>query len=228
MKINADLSRPAVEYSEQLPWAASPLAGVERRMLERDGDEVARATSIVRYAPQSYFDHHAHDLGEEFFVLEGVFSDEMGDFPAGMYVRNPPGSRHKPHSDAGCTIFVKLRQFEPADREYVRIDTTTAAWSPGITSGLSALPLHVHGHERVAALRLESRTQLDRMSHPGGVEIFVLDGVLEDEHGRYPKGTWLRNPPGSHHQPFSNEGCTLYVKIGHLGGRPVEGPTFLD
>lgn len=75
MKIHADLSQRAVVNSEVLPWVDSPMAGVQRRMLERDGEEVARATSIVRYAPGSYFSAHTHGGGEEFLVLEGVFSD---------------------------------------------------------------------------------------------------------------------------------------------------------
>src|SRR4029434_3257451 len=65
MKINADLGQRAVVYSEELPWVASPLPGVDRRMLERDGEEVARATSVVRYAPNSSFDAHVHGGGEE-------------------------------------------------------------------------------------------------------------------------------------------------------------------
>lgn len=77
--------------------------------------EVARATSIVRYAPESRFAEHIHELGEEFLVLEGMFSDEHGDYGAGTYVRNPPGSSHSPYTVDGCTIFVKLRQFDPAD-----------------------------------------------------------------------------------------------------------------
>jgi anti-sigma factor ChrR (cupin superfamily) len=135
MKLNADLSQRAVVYSEELAWVASPLAGVDRRMLERDGEEVARATSVVRYAPDSSFDAHTHGGGEEFLVLEGVFSDEHGDFGPGMYVRNPPGSRHTPRSGPGCTILVKLRQMAPDDQDYVRIDTARASWQPGPVEG---------------------------------------------------------------------------------------------
>ena len=213
MKIHADLNKRAVVYSADLPWILSPLAGVERRMLERDGDEVARATSIVRYGPNSYFDPHTHDEGEEFLVLEGVFSDEMGDFPAGMYVRNPPGSKHKPHSADGCTILVKLRQMDAADRNFVRIDTTAEEWRPGLNDGLSVMPLYERHSEHVALVRFAPGTHFGRHDHPGGEEIFVLDGVLEDEHGRYPKGTWLRNPPGSAHEPFSTDGCTMRSRI---------------
>ena len=216
MNINADLSQRAVVHSDELPWVASPLPGVQRRMLERDGEEVARATSIVRYAPQSAFAPHAHGGGEEFLVLDGVFSDESGDFGSGMYVRNPPGSRHTPRSEAGCTIFVKLRQMAPDDQQVVRVDTTRAAWQPGTVEGARVMPLHRHGRERVRLERLAPGTRLERHDHPGGEEILVLDGAFEDEHGRYMKGTWLRNPDGSAHAMLSPEGCMLLVKTGHL------------
>ena len=216
MNINADLSRRAVVYSAELPWVDSPLPGVQRRMLERDGEEVARATSIVRYAPGSAFSPHTHGGGEEFLVLEGVFSDESGDFGPGMYVRNPPGSKHRPSSASGCTIFVKLRQMEADDQAFVRIDTATAAWQPGSAEGVTVLPLYERAPEKVALMKLAPGARLDRHEHPGGEEILVLDGVLEDERGRYPEGTWLRNPDRSGHAPFSREGCTVYVKTGHL------------
>ena len=216
MNINADFTRRAVVYSEELPWVDSPLPGVQRRMLERDGDEVARATSVVRYAPNSAFSAHTHGGGEEFLVLEGVFSDEHGDFGPGMYVRNPPGSRHTPKSAPGCTILVKLRQMTADDQEYVRIDTTSAPWQPGEVAGLEVMPLHRHGSERVQLVRLAPGTRLPPHRHPGGEEIFVLEGAFADEEGRYPKGAWLRTPPGSMHEVISEGGCTLYVKTGHL------------
>lgn len=216
MNINADLTQRAVVRSDELPWVESPLPGVDRRMLERDGEEVARATSIVRYAPDSVFSAHSHGGGEEFLVLEGVFSDESGDFGPGMYVRNPPGSQHTPRSESGCTIFVKLRQMDPDDQEFVRIDTTSAPWRRGPVSGVSEMPLHERGSERVRLVKLAPGTRLDPHQHGGGEEILVLEGAFEDELGRYPKGTWLRNPDGSAHRVFSAEGCMLYVKTGHL------------
>jgi anti-sigma factor ChrR (cupin superfamily) len=216
MKLYADLSQRAVVLSEELPWLDSPMAGVQRRMLERDGEEVARATSIVRYAPGSYFSAHTHGGGEEFFVLEGVFSDEHGDYPAGTYVRNPVGSRHTPSSRIGCTILVKLWQMQPQDQQRVAIDTTQANWLPGTVEGLQVLPLHTYDTEQVALVKWEPDTHFRRHSHPGGEEIFVLDGVFEDEFGTYPKGTWLRNPSNREHHSFSREGCLIYLKTGHL------------
>jgi anti-sigma factor ChrR (cupin superfamily) len=218
MKLHADLTKRAVALIDDLPWRSSPLPGVERRMLERDGEEVARATSIVRYAPDSSFAPHSHGGGEEFLVLDGVFSDEHGDFGPGSYVRNPPGSRHTPRSQTGCTIFVKLCQMDPDDRETVRIDTTSAAWQPGPAEGTSYLPLYQRGSERVALVRFTPGTRGGSHGHPGGEEVLVLEGSLADEFGRYPKGSWVRNPPGSEHAPFSDEGCLFYIKSGHLGG----------
>src|SRR5262249_48000435 len=126
--INADFTRRIVVATNDLPWSPSPRAGVDRRFLDRIGGEVARATSLVRYAPRSVFPPHSHGLGEEFLVLDGVFSDEHGDYPAGTYVRNPPGSSHAPRTEPGCTILVKLRQMPDSERVRVVVDTNTAPW----------------------------------------------------------------------------------------------------
>src|SRR5260370_27326485 len=123
MRINADFTKRASVHAGESEWVKSPMPGVERRMLDRVGDEVARATSIVRYAPGTAFSPHTHLGGEEFFVLDGIFQDERGDYSAGSYVRNPPTSRHRPRSQASCTIFVKLFHFRPADCAHVNIDT---------------------------------------------------------------------------------------------------------
>ena len=142
MRLNADFDQRAVVHAADEPWIASPMPGVERRMLDRLGDEVARATSIVRYAPGSMFSAHTHTGGEEFLVLEGTFQDEHGDYPAGTYVRNPPGTSHTPGSQDGCTIFVKLWQFDLADRTHVRIDTNKARYLPDPDrAGVEVLPL---------------------------------------------------------------------------------------
>ena len=218
MQIHADFSKRVVIRPDDHTWVHSPANGVDRMMLDRIGDEVARATTLVRFAPGSYFDAHDHELGEEFIVLDGVFSDETGDYPAGTYVRNPPGSRHRPHTDPGALIFVKLRQFDPMDRVHKVIDTRQTAFQPGLVEGLSVLPLHTAGTENVALVKWEPGTQFNPHRHWGGEEIYVLEGLFQDEFGDYPKGTWIRSPHGSQHTPFSDEGCLIYVKTGHLPG----------
>ena len=215
-RVNADFDQRVVIATTAEPWIPSPEAGVERRMLDRIGDEVARATSLVRYAPGSRFTEHLHSGGEEFLVLEGVFSDERGDYPAGTYVRNPPGSKHRPFSRGGCTLFVKLRQFASNDLQRVVIDTTTANWSLVSEAGLSRVVLHQHRSEKVALVRFAPGARLADDPHPGGEEFYVLEGVLSDEAGDYPAGTWVREPAGSAHAPFSRDGGVIYVKEGHL------------
>jgi anti-sigma factor ChrR (cupin superfamily) len=185
-------------------------------MLERDGEEVARATSVVRYAPDSHFSAHTHGGGEEFLVLDGIFSDEYGDYPAGTYIRNPVGSTHTPFSKEGCTILVKLWQMHPDDQQRVAIATKQMPWANGLVKGLQVMPLHSYGTENVALVKWDAGTQFQPHMHLGGEEIFVVDGIFEDEFGAYPKGTWLRNPSGSRHMPFSKSGCLIYVKVGHL------------
>lgn len=217
MQINSDLSKRVVIDSNELPWSPSPKVGVERRMLDRVAAESGRATSLVRYAPETSFPMHGHPRGEEILVLSGTFSDGSGDYPAGSYLRNPPGSQHAPFSKEGCVLFVKLDQFAPLDREEVRIDTRQVRWMPGLVPGLSVMPLHEFEGEHSALVRWVPGTIFNRHRHWGGEEILVLEGVFQDEHGTYPAGTWLRSPHLSEHKPFSNEGCVIYVKVGHLG-----------
>ena len=160
MELNADFSKRVVVHGACLPWQPSPVAGVDRRMLERIGAEVAQATSIVRYAPKSHFSPHTHGGGEEFLVLDGVFQDEHGDFPVGSYIRNPPTTSHTPGSEPGCTIFVKLWQFDPSDRTQVRIDTTSRTFSAADNrAGVEIMALFADGVEDV---RLENWDQEPR------------------------------------------------------------------
>jgi anti-sigma factor ChrR (cupin superfamily) len=216
MKLHTDFNLKVTVNTETVPWIASPVNGIDRKMLERDGDEVARATSLVRYAPNYSFTSHQHELGEEFFVLDGVFEDECGQYPAGTYVKNPVGSSHTPFTETGCTLFVKLRYLDPSDEERVVINTQSAEWYQGLVPGLTVMPLSTFGTTNTALVRWAPGTYFNPHRHFGGEEIFVVDGVFEDEHGSYPKGCWLRSPHMSAHKPFSVEGCTILVKTGHL------------
>ena len=217
MQINSDFSQRVVIRPEQYQFIDSPLAGVSRVMLDRVGAEVARATSIVRYAPGAGFSAHTHDGGEEILVLEGVFSDEHGDYPVGTYLRNPPGTRHQPFSLGGCTLLVKLWQFSAGDEAQLALNTKEAQWHPGLVPGLSVLPLHEYDGVNTALVRWAPNTQFNRHVHAGGEEILVLEGLFCDEEGEYPAGSWLRNPRFSSHAPFTREeGALIYVKVGHL------------
>ena len=215
MDINPDYSKLVVLNHHDLPWVSSPSVGIERRMLDRQGDEIAKATSIVRYEVGARFPSHTHEFGEEIFVLDGVFSDETGSYPAGTYIMNPPGSSHAPFSESGCTLFVKLRHLGSEQVEREIVDTNSAPWLQGMVPGLTVMPLMRQGTGSTL-VRWAPQTYFNSHKHYGGEEIFVVEGVFEDEHGRYPAGSWIRSPHMSLHQPFSKEGCTIFVKTGHL------------
>lgn len=213
--LNMDFNQRVVIHTASANWQPSPSAGVMRKLLEREEAERGRATSIVRYEPGSRFTTHQHPLGEEIFVLEGVFSDESGDYPAGSYLRNPPGTSHAPFSEQGCVLFVKLHQFAPDDLATVRININEAAWLPGY-GGLQVMPLHDFGGEHVALVKWPAGEVFQPHRHFGGEEILVLSGEFIDEYGRYPAGTWLRSPHGSLHTPRVEQRTIIYVKTGHL------------
>ncbi|MEL7090714.1 MAG: cupin domain-containing protein [Pseudomonadota bacterium] len=217
MKLNADFSKHVIVADADNPWRASPSAGVERKMLDRIGDEVARATTIVRFAPGSAFAPHTHDGGEEYIVLEGVFQDEDGDFPVGTYVRNPPTSRHTPSSEPGATIFVKLWQFDPEDREHVRIDMNAVdlAADPARV-GVAQATLFRDAQELVALEVWEAGVS-HNLSADGGAELLVLEGTLSD--GAHDLGVrdWVRVPPGGSVSLRAGEhGARIWIKRGHL------------
>jgi anti-sigma factor ChrR (cupin superfamily) len=216
MRVNAALNERVVVDSNALPWLDSPLSGVQRRPLERFAAESGRTTSIVRYAPGSSFRPHQHPGGEEILVLEGVFSDEHGDYPAGYWLKNPPGSQHQPSSAPGCLLFVKLCYQDEADQAVLRIDTRQADWRPGQVEGMSVLPLHSFGTIHTALVRWEPGATCAALASPGGLELLVLEGMVEDEQGSYPAGSWLRSPQGSVHGLCICDGGLAYIKIGQV------------
>ncbi len=223
LEINNDMSQRVVMYPVNASeFVASPLPGVWRRMLDREGAESGRATSIVRYEPNSTFSRHVHGGGEEILVLEGIFSDEHGDYGPGTYLRHPPGSSHAPFSENGCLLFVKLWQFSPDDQAVMTLDTNAQPWLPGLVPGLSVMPLHEHNGVSTALVRWAPHTQFSRHRHAGSEEILVLEGEFADDKGVYPAGSWIRSPRWSEHAPFTTaQGALIYVKVGHIGATTV-------
>lgn len=219
LTLNADPSQTVVVDTAALDWRASPSPTVWRKRLSLSGTaEAGVVTSIVRYDADSRFAEHGHPDGEEFFVLEGTFSDEHSDYPAGTYVLNPEGHRHAPFSREGCMLFVKLCQYGGAGREQRVIDTEAMPWQDEQDSAVARKILYQQPGfpERVALVRIQPGAGPFPHAHPGGEEFLVLDGELEDEYGTYPAGTWQRAPAGSRHAPFSTAGCTILARSGFI------------
>ena len=207
MRINADFTQRAAVHFAGNPWVASPAAGVDRKMLDRIGDEVARATTLVRFAPGSAFAEHTHDGGEEFLVLDGVFQDQTGDFPVGTYVRNPPTTRHAPSATQGAIILVKLHQFDPQDRTGVCIDTRAITGSQ---------PLFSDATEDVRIEVWNPGEGIDQDAW-GGIEVFVLEGGFSEGGDDFTRWDWLRLAPGARLTANAGPlGARVWIKSGHL------------
>jgi anti-sigma factor ChrR (cupin superfamily) len=217
MKINANFEERVLIHSLELEWITSPMAGVDRRPLDRVGDEVARATSIVRYAPGSSFSSHIHTGGEEFLVIEGVFQDEHGDYPPGSYLRNPPKSSHTPGSAEGCVILVKLWQFDLDDRAHVRLRTDRMFSVPHKDwEGVCVTPLYQDEVEQVSILDLDANATLN-IDTPKGAELFVMEGELNESGDELRRHSWLRVPVNSNLAiTVGNNGAKVWLKQGHL------------
>jgi anti-sigma factor ChrR (cupin superfamily) len=217
-ELRSDTSRREVVHTDALPWQPSPRAGVWRKRLElRGSEEAGRVTSLVRYDAGSVFPTHAHPDGEEILVLDGVFADQYGRYPAGTFLLNPEGFEHAPFSNEGCRLLVKLRQ-SPGQRRPVRVQTRNGTWQPLQAAGLWRQELYFDAAfpERIHLTRIAPGMQVGPVFFPGGEEIFVLEGAFADEHGSYEVGSWLRFPAGDSHTLTTELGCTLYVKQGHL------------
>jgi anti-sigma factor ChrR (cupin superfamily) len=213
--INGDLSIRAAADTTRMAWAPSPSGSVWRKRVHLVGPaESGQVTSVVRYEPHSKFPAHDHPDGEEILVLEGVFSDEHGDWPAGTFLLNPEGFRHAPFSESGCVLFVKLRQFPGRERRHVVVDTNKLAWQPSSIPGVACKALYQQpGFSDLMRLeRWSARVDLGVMSYEQGAELFILEGEFADEAAAYSSGCWLRLPAGAEHHPRSDAGCTLYIK----------------
>ncbi len=208
---NVDLSKRVTIYTTTEASNSLPIDGVYSIPLESEGTESGRTTSVVEYAAGSTFQSRSHPLGEEIFVLEGIYSDENEDYPTGTYLRIPPGTSHKSFSKKGCKIFVKLNQMDVDDKKKVVIDTNKTIWHPGYGK-LKVIPLS----ENTALVMWPKGSRFLDHSHYGGEEILVIKGEFIDEHGHYPKGTWIRSPHLSRHNPFVEEETIIFVKTGHL------------
>ena len=216
--INADYSKTVVMHTSAMDWQESPNPGVWRKRLDlTDPPEGGRVTSIVRYDPLSQFHSHPHPDGEEILVLDGVFSDENGNFPAGSFILNPDGFEHAPYSNEGCILFVKLRQYLGMGRRHVTVNMLRESWQ-NMRNGISYLPLYDEKEhpERIAMMRLDIDSHLKISVGSGGAEMFLLSGAFEDGTKRYSTGDWLRWPTDVDRTFTATDTVTVYLKTGHL------------
>lgn len=219
MNVNDDFSQRVLLHGDEIAWEDSPMKGVVRRRLDRVMSDNEYVTTIVRYAPNSSFSSHVHTGGEEFVVLEGVFEDDYGDWPVGSYVRNPPQSSHTPGSKAGCTILVKLGQFDPQDRQFIHANLhKLAAVQDAEQPGVSVSPLYLDAREDVSFQRWHAGAKVQFCAEQGA-ELFVLEGGFSEGGDDLRQHSWLRVPAGYQLDAVAADtGAVLWVKRDHLSG----------
>ncbi|SEQ08473.1 anti-ECFsigma factor, ChrR [Amphritea atlantica] len=212
--LNMDFNQSVSISTHRQSWVTSPMPGVWRKPLAREDAEQGHATSIVRYDPGASFSSHGHPKGEEILVLQGVFSDQTGDYAAGTYFRNPEGFSHAPFSHEGCIILVKLHQFQPDDRAHLTVQTDTASWG-GTESVLQRLDLHQHNDEQVFMLKSQADVELDLSNALKGLELFVIEGELFENQQLFSQGCWIRRPRAAHRYRLG-PGTRVWIKVNHL------------
>jgi anti-sigma factor ChrR (cupin superfamily) len=213
--LNMDFTQTVIIDTQSQGWIDSSASGVWRKPLAREQRDNGHVTSLVRYDPGARFAQHGHPMGEEILVLDGIFADEYGDFPAGSYIRNPPGFNHTSYSDTGCLLFVKLHQFQPDDRQQIHIDTRKTPKMPGLGK-LRIMPLHEFKAEHTALVYWPAGHQPAESGSWGGEEMFVMSGQLRSQHTPYPQGTWMRGPRLSHALAQVEQDTVIWLKTGHL------------
>jgi anti-sigma factor ChrR (cupin superfamily) len=104
---------PVVIDTHTAEWPLQLAPGFEAMPLHEFKDELV---TMIRWAPNTPFKEHTHDGGEEVFVIEGCFSDEDGDYPAGTWLRNPDQSSHNAFTrDEGALLFLKAGHLPAAE-----------------------------------------------------------------------------------------------------------------
>jgi anti-sigma factor ChrR (cupin superfamily) len=96
-------------------------------------------------------------------------------------------------------------------------------WEP-FRSGIQIKRLYEDAGSGAAAalLRYEPGAGVPAHEHLGHEHILVLDGAQSDEHGAYPAGTFIINPPHSVHRIASDDGCVVLI-IWERGVRFLDG-----
>lgn len=211
--VNEDISHLAVVSAGNAEWSEE--SGAKICMLESraDGNE----SFFIRLGQGgSWRFSSSGDL--EIFLMSGTLHSGKTAFSKGSYLLIPQGATPFVLNsvDDEALFFVKKRFPEGLVQKPGLIATEKANWVPGLVPGLSVMPLFSSGGENTALVRWDPGTVFQPHRHFGGEEVLVVSGVFEDEHGRYPEGSWYRSPHLSRHDPFSVEGCTIFVKTGHM------------
>lgn len=213
-EFNADFSVPVVVETKELIWPVTLTAGIRQKCFEMVERNISRLTTLAQFPVGFTFNKFGHKGGVEFFVLAGVFSDTDGNYSSGYYVRNPMGTYNKPFTNNGCTVLIKLGQFQHLDQKRVVINTRNSEinWRAVGEPGVSRLNLHQFSEEEVNLYQIRSECWVTFNYKTHGLEVFVCQGAIIIKNNHYATCTWLRYPSGSRVRISAIGDVFLYVK----------------
>ena len=204
--MNSDYEKKVSIESDELDWKEYTPSNSYIKLFSKKDDE---ETSIIKIEKNSYLSKKDLVNSVEIFVLDGVYTNEFGSFEKGTYLKLPKENEKYINSENGCIVFRKINYSH--NDEKIVIDTNKSEWLQG-HGNLSVIPLA----EQTALVKWPNGEVFMPHKHWGGEEILVLSGTFIDEHGSYPKGTWIRSPHLSEHYPRVEEETVIFVKTGHL------------
>ncbi len=203
------------QFTSELNWTATGTPGVEKKLVVTGNEANIHEVSILRLEPGARLPSLPDGWGIEVVVLEGAWQLPEGTLQGNGYSRRPPGEAGAGSTATGCTLYARSGPFAENDRELVHSQAEGEPWHAG-HGNLRVKSLHSMGNEGTALVHWPAGERFIPHQHWGGEEIFVLSGTFRDEHGTYPKGTWIRSPHLSTHYPFVDEETLILVKTGHL------------
>jgi hypothetical protein len=200
--------------TNSLEWQAL-LPGVERRLIASPTTLDNCETSLLRVAAGADLKSITESADLEIVLLGGQLMISGEPMGAGDYARLPRQAPKTLGTPSGCTLFLKAGEFSGGDEQVILLHPAETPWQAG-HGNLRVKGLHEHLGHHSALVRWPAGERFVPHQHFGGEEILVLSGTFEDEHGRYPQGTWMQSPHGSSHHPFVREETLIFVKTGHL------------
>ena len=207
MNINTDYDTAIAIEESTLAWQKDDELKVLKKIFSKDGD---KETALIQIDKDSEYLKSTKINSVEVFVLEGVYTNEYGDFESGTYLKFTKEQESKIKTSSSCEVFKKINYEQIRDEDVV-VKMSESYWSQG-QGNLRVMGLS----ENTALVLWPQNERFIEHSHWGGEEIFVLKGTFIDEHGRYSVGTWLRNPHLSKHYPYVEDETIILVKTGHM------------
>ena len=106
--------------------------------------------------------------------------------------------------------------------KFVSVDTNKMNWQESPSGTVWRKRLHLvgpsEGGQVTSLVMYQANSDFHAHAHPGGEEILVLGGTFSDERGDFTAGTYLLNPEGYEHTPFSKQGGIIFVKLRQYPG----------